>query len=317
MSETQLISTSDYALSERGDVWRDLMMNQFSGLNCDIYGNQKFFGHLDIRHAGDVTMINLEADPHKVIRTDKFARTSPTDYLKMIVPIKGQANVSQYGRDTSVQPGSWVIYDTSNSYEISNYEKANYLIIMLPRYRLVTGKLAREFMANSINASKGVSRLALSTIGKAWQELPYMDQNSSYGSGEIITQLIHLALTEFSGNKSILSTETLLKQHAKDTISQYIRNPKLNVEMLAELLGCSTRSLYSAFQNSDKTINQIIQEQRLTGCIHDFQAPHLSHLSITEIALSWGFNNPSYFSKLFRDFTGLQPRAFRNRLANN
>ena len=33
--------------------------------------------------------------------------------------------------------------------------------------------------------------------------------------------------------------------------------------------------------------------------------------SVTDIALSWGFGNPSHFSRLFRAHTGLSPSDYR------
>jgi len=32
---------------------------------------------------------------------------------------------------------------------------------------------------------------------------------------------------------------------------------------------------------------------------------------ITDIALSWGFNSPSHFSRVFREHTGKSPSEFR------
>ena len=41
----------------------------------------------------------------------------------------------------------------------------------------------------------------------------------------------------------------------------------------------------------------------------------LSMSAITGIALSWGFNNLSHFSRVFREHTGQSPSAFRQAAA--
>lgn len=314
MKPQNTISTNQYSPSDRSSVWRELIFNHFSGLECDVFDNNKFSGSLDIRQAGAVTLINLEADPHKVIRTDALSHKSNTDFLKMIIPISGSAFVGQYNKEAQIDPGNWVIYDTSKNYNIFNKTRANYLIVTLPRERLAVGCNTKQMMASSINGIKGVSQLALNTLNKTWQELPYMDDSGARGSGEILIQLIKLALDEFCGKDGGLSRDLELRNHAIDTINYYIRDPSLNVEFLTDLLGCSKRRLYGVFQNCDKTINQLIQEQRLASCAKDLQSKELEHLSITDIAMSWGFNNPSYFSKLFRLYTGQQPREYRNQM---
>ena len=45
--------------------------------------------------------------------------------------------------------------------------------------------------------------------------------------------------------------------------------------------------------------------------MRDLNNPALAPRTITDIALSWGFNNSAHFSRVFREHTGLSPRAFR------
>jgi AraC-like DNA-binding protein len=41
-----------------------------------------------------------------------------------------------------------------------------------------------------------------------------------------------------------------------------------------------------------------------------------SHLSISDIAFQWGFNNVSHFSRTFRAQFGIAPREWRERIAS-
>lgn len=80
---------------------------------------------------------------------------------------------------------------------------------------------------------------------------------------------------------------------------------------LAETLNISTRSLNRHLQKEGTSFREIsgrvqhqLARERLTS----------SHMSITEIALSLGFNDPSNFTRAFRDREGLSPRAFRRQV---
>ncbi|RZI70307.1 MAG: AraC family transcriptional regulator [Variovorax sp.] len=60
-----------------------------------------------------------------------------------------------------------------------------------------------------------------------------------------------------------------------------------------------------------ESIAAYIQRQRLQACIRDLQQAGPHARPITDIALSWGFGNPSHFSRVFRDHTGKSPTEFR------
>jgi len=49
----------------------------------------------------------------------------------------------------------------------------------------------------------------------------------------------------------------------------------------------------------------------LDACIRELQHPMAQTRPITDIALSWGFNNLSHFSRVFREHTGMSPSEFR------
>ena len=51
-----------------------------------------------------------------------------------------------------------------------------------------------------------------------------------------------------------------------------------------------------------------LRQRRLDRCRSDLEAARRTE-SITSIALRWGFNDPSHFSRLFRRRYGVAPRA--------
>ncbi|MFO0490710.1 MAG: helix-turn-helix transcriptional regulator, partial [Curvibacter sp.] len=66
-----------------------------------------------------------------------------------------------------------------------------------------------------------------------------------------------------------------------------------------------------AFSDETQTLAQYIQTLRLEACIRDLHHPMAQSRPITDIALSWGFNNASHFSRVFREHTGMSPSEFR------
>jgi AraC-like DNA-binding protein len=70
--------------------------------------------------------------------------------------------------------------------------------------------------------------------------------------------------------------------------------------------------LYNAFAGEGESIAACIQRLRLQACVRELQHGGPNARPITDIALSWGFGNPSHFSRVFRDHTGMSPTAFRH-----
>lgn len=311
MSPT-VLSTDPLAPAERPIAWREWMWRQFGGLESDLYGDTQFNGRVSTGQAGDVVLTHLEANRHRVIRSPQLARASDRDYLKIVAPLAGSAGVEQHGRETWVRAGHWAIYDTTQAYTVANPEWSEHLIVMLPRARLAQAGLhLAPLMARQAHGGMGISRVALQTLHSTYQELPHMGPAEAHGAGELVLQLVQLSLLELAGRHTAHSQREALRDRIRQTVAQHLRDPDLSVERLAQWLNCSKRHLHNAFADSSETLAASIQRQRLEACMRELRHPDQRCRSVTDIALSWGFGNPSHFSRLFRAHTGLSPSDYR------
>jgi AraC-like DNA-binding protein len=311
MATTTTLSTDVVAPRDRAPQWCEWVERHFGGLQSDLYGDTSFDGHIAASHAGDVILTRLEANRHRVLRTPSMARTSETAYLKIVAPWQGSATVQQQGREASARDGAWVIYDTTGAYEIGNPERVDHLIVMVPKEQIaardlrVDGAMARRLGAN------GISRVALETMRNTYLELPNMSQSAAQGAGELIKQLVRLSLLEAAGQETLVTQREALRDRIRGYVQQHLRDPALSVDGIARALNCSRRHLYNAFTGDGESIAAYIQRQRLDACIRDLQQAGPHARPITDIALSWGFGNPSHFSRVFRDHVGMSPSEFR------
>jgi AraC-like DNA-binding protein len=311
MAESTSMSTDVVAPRDRAPQWCEWVHKHFGGLHSDLYGDPDFDGHIAATRAGDVIMTRLEADRHRVLRTQSLVRTSEVAYLKIVAPWQGSATVQQQGRQACARDGAWVIYDTTGAYEIANPERVDHLIVMVPKEGLAErGQRFDGGMARQLGAS-GISRVALETMRNTYLELPHMSAAAAQGAGELIKQLVHLSLTELAGQETAVTQREALRDRIRGYVRQHLRDPALSVDAIARALNCSRRHLYNAFAGDGESIAAYIQRLRLQACVRDLQqgGPHAR--PITDIALSWGFGNPSHFSRVFRDHTGMSPSQFR------
>ncbi|KRH99563.1 helix-turn-helix domain-containing protein [Curvibacter sp. PAE-UM] len=312
MTHATAVTTDDYAPADRAPVWRDWVWKQFGGLESDLYGDTDFDGHIASARAGDLILTKLEANRHRVVRTRDMVRASEEGYLKIVAPMKGSAGVEQMGRQAWVTPGAWTIYDTTGSYSVANPERVEHLIVMLPKAQMIERGLRLEnLMARPVGGASGIARVALSTMRSTFQELPHMSADAARGAGELIAQLVRLSLIELSGQETQLTQREALKDRIRGYVALHLRDPDLTVDQIAVALNCSKRHLYNAFTDEDQTLASYIQGLRLEACIRELQHPMAQTRPITDIALSWGFNSPSHFSRVFREHTGKSPSEFR------
>ncbi|OYQ42352.1 DNA-binding protein [Rhodoferax sp. TH121] len=310
--QIQARSTDHFRPAERASVWRDWVWQQFDGLQSDLYGDTEFDGHLHTGQAGALRLTRLEANRHRVIRTMDMVRGSEEAYLKIVAPLRGRASVEQGGRQAWVSPGSWTVYDTTTSYLVANPERVEHLVVMIPRAELAGQGLRLEnVMARPVNGNSGIGRIALGTMRSTLEELPHMSADAARGAGELVTQLVRLSLVELAGQHTPLTQREAFKDRIRQHVALHLRDPALSVDQIATALNCSKRHLYNAFADEPHTLASYIQHLRLDACLRELQQVGPGARAITDIALHWGFNNPSHFSRVFRERTGQSPSEFR------
>lgn len=312
VSKPTPMSTDAVAPAERAAIWREWVWTHFGGLDSDLYGDTDFEGHMSASQAGDVVLTRLEANRHRVIKSDRQARAGERPYLKIVAPWRGSAGVQQSGREAWVRPGGWAIYDTTDAYAVANPEQVEHLIVMLPKAQLAERGLALEpLMARQIGGVSGIARVALETMRTTYQELPGMSESAARGAGEAIVELVRLSLLELAGRGDGRTQLEAFRDRIRVHIGRHLRDPDLSLDHIASAMNCSKRHLHKAFSAEDDTLAQYILRQRLQGCMRELGEAASAARTITEIAFSWGFNNTAHFSRVFREHTGQTPSAYR------
>jgi len=105
--------------------------------------------------------------------------------------------------------------------------------------------------------------------------------------------------------------QTALRYAVKSFIEANLAQPELSVAAVARAHGVSARYLRKLFDDEGTSPGRWIWDRRFARARADLADPTRTARSITEIAMSWGFNDLSHFSRGFRARFGRSPRAFR------
>ena len=311
-----MMNTDQVSPRDRIPYWSAWVNRLFRGLQCDLYGDTEFDGHMCSANAGDVILTRLESNRHRVMRSATQARGGDLGYLKIVAPFLGRAGVEQKGREAWVSPGEWSIYDTTDTYAVSNPQRVEHLIVMVPKANLAERGLAiDDLMARRLGGHGGIARVTLETMRSAWRELPNMSDDAAQRLGEVITQCVHLSLLDLAGRSTAVTQRGTLLERIRQHVAQHLGDPALSVDQIARALNCSRRHLYNAFADEPDGVAGYLLARRLVACRAAFDDPRLADRSITEVALAHGFSNMAHFSRVFRTRTGASPSEYRREKA--
>jgi AraC-like DNA-binding protein len=307
-----LLTTDAAPAHERVGYWGDLVQRSFGRLRSRTFGDDRFHGEIRRFQLGELRLCRLEASRHAVERTSGAAGSSDPGDLKMVVQRRGCSVFEQGGRRALLAPGSWSVYDTTQSYTVSNPEDVLQYVLLLPRARILEGAAGlRELLVRPLSGARGMGRVACETIGRALDAAPGADTRLAPELGEAILRQVRLALLEHAGMLPAASGRELLRERTAALISQRLHEPGLDIEAIAASLHCSKRALHKAFEDHDNSLHRFLWDSRLELARRRLEDPRESSRSITSILLGAGFTSAAHFSRMFRQHYGASPRDWR------
>lgn len=112
----------------------------------------------------------------------------------------------------------------------------------------------------------------------------------------------------------ITSVDQIFLKRTISIIEEHLGDEKFNVELFSKLVGMSRVSLYNKLKAlTNHSVQEFIFAIRLKRAA---QLLKESGMTVTEIAYSVGFKDPSHFSKLFKKQFGVSPKAYVNENLN-
>jgi len=103
-----------------------------------------------------------------------------------------------------------------------------------------------------------------------------------------------------------------LIRHAKEYIEQHYADPNLSLNELAAQANLSASHFSVVFsQETHQTFKEYLTEIRMTRAK---ELLRMTMLRSADIAYRVGYNDPHYFSSVFKKYTGLSPTEFRSQV---
>lgn len=308
------ISTAGIRVSERREFWESSASCLFGTVHLEMQRRDAFRGHFEYTSVADLILCRISSDvPHLAVCTGPAARPKHQAYLKAVLQTEGSSVLSQNGRTTPLRAGEWSVYDFEQPYNVTIPQRTGMCILLIPRERVLSGDFDLGNLAlRRFSGRRGLGKLIWSLALATFDQIPEIEERSSRDVADILSQMLRLALVDFSDGRALADTKDALRERVKLYISRHLGDPDLSIAKLADVARCSKRYLHMVFQPENISISDYILKLRLERCREDLRNPDYAQRSITDIAYSWGFNNSNHFSRCFKEEFGICPRHLRN-----
>ncbi len=308
--------TLDLPAGQRFDFWKAALAHAFVPLEVTRPGNgPDFRGRLDGYDLGALRVCEVRAEPHTALRTRRLVAAAPSGCYKLGLLLRGSAVLIQDGREATLTPGDFALYDTDRPYTLGFACEHRMLILVFPRDLLgMPGEHVARLTA---------TRLPGAQPGLAGLLPPFLTQVA-----DVMDQVGGRAAVRLSGNVLDLLTTVLAERLDRPDagadsahralmlqitafIEEHLGSPDLSPQLIAAAHHISLRQLHKLFYGSGTTVGGWIRQRRLERCGRDLRDPALAERPVAAIGARWGYPDPAHFSRLFKSAYGVGPRDYR------
>lgn len=310
---------ADWCEQQLSDHWFSLMRQHALGVCRIKHGGHSpqlvlpditaFRARLRAGCVGPLRFCHLETTPHGYIQ----GNSSPV-YDDDHVVILQLAGISRY-RDgdyhACLRPGGILLIGKTAALRIDHESNIEQLILPQPLARHDGLQLPRRSLT-LCQASAEMEQMVFRWVADACLNTSLDACEAIDDVANTLARLLDQVL-RFTGNSNHKRTlSRLTRKCIEDYIERNLSDPGLTVASIAAAFGCSVRTLHRAFGQSDgESLARHLWRMRVQACAAALRAHDAEVRSLTELALCWGFVNPTHFSSLFREIHGKSPSEYR------
>lgn len=174
---------------------------------------------------------------------------------------------------------------------------------------LTTQQVNVPLMTEELGAQ--VSPMSARLVAYCWSLAPYFNDPSQVNPGLLRLKVMELLFNVMDCSKNIFRQMLQLRQPVKVDVHRVVEDnytSPITLEELAYLSGRSLSSFKRDFQSIyGETPAKWIREKRLSKARQILQS---SRMSVADVAYSLGFENPTHFSRIFKERFGSSPISF-------
>ncbi len=296
------------------DGWRDTLREHFVALDvADPAADGPFSSDVRSTLVGHLSVAEVSSAPQSCVRSDRLVRDHPETYLQVGMLAHGRAVVEQDGRETVLEPGRFVVYETDRPFSWHFAEPWKLLVLTWPRHLVdLDADVSRSATARALGDDR-LGGIVARSLAETVLAPPEQAEVGRRLAGEL-SALVATTLGEHRDDETLsVPAAAGLRHSVAAHIADHIEDGDLSIEAIARAHYVSVRGLHRAFAGVDMTVGSLIRSLRLAHARQRLTDPHDADLSVTEIAHACGFADLPTFSRGFKIEYQESPSSYRRR----
>lgn len=309
-----ILSTANVGEIDRREWLQDIISREYTKVEVIPHANINIFNEMSL-YTLDKLGLSVVRSNALTIQRKKHEpyHVSQDNYLGVIL-LSGEYRLEQDGREVCLNPGDMTIYDATRPHQISCSRNFSKILITIPR-TMMRARLSgvEHCMALRIPGNLGIGAITANFIQSIVRETENMSDWGISALAEQSLDLFTLSLASLNSQSYTLSrSRSAALLSVKDFVERHLTDPMLDTAMVVTGTGFSARYINDLLNDNNTSLMRYILQRRLERCSKDLS--HLLHTNhnISEIALNWGFNDLSHFSRTFKQKYGCTPNQYRH-----
>lgn len=308
-------TTDSVPEQERETYWRAALRQLYPDLTAvEQLDTNPLHGRLVIRSFAGVQAGECQQNAVRLVGAGRDPAAGGCDIYNLVLQIHGVGHLSHAGRMVRRRFGEMTLMDTALLFEEIGLDNPHVLVWSLPRQLLEPMLIAPDLSVGfGIDGRHGIGALLLNLLQTTWREHGGLERPVQHRVQDAICRLAALAFSPTSNAHGAGRDHPrhASLQEACAYIETRLQDPLLSVDDVAEWLRLSRRRLEMLFEETGVGVAGWISRRRIEECQTMLADPAWRHLSITEVAFTWGFRDLSTFNRRFRAQCGAAPREVR------
>ncbi|QNE32391.1 helix-turn-helix domain-containing protein [Sphingomonas sp. NBWT7] len=300
--------TDAYKPSERHEAWANRHWPAI-GMLFQSRPTAAFFNHAMTFRLGALAITRSYMAAQRYTRRAIDIRRDDCDGLLIPVTLAGMQSGDTPKRPIVTRRGEMSLIDLSLP-EAHESTASHTILLAVPRAQA-------ERAGIDVRALHGVSVPAPATrmfrrhLVEICRLAPHLTRAQAETLETATIDLLAVALAMHGTGCALTprSIETAQKLAVRDLIARDLASPDLGVAKIMSAIGMSRTALYRLFEE-DGGVQAHIRQQRLARVRGELVAAHPRE-RIADIAARWGFDDPAYLSRIFRQRYGISPSDYR------
>jgi len=300
---------------ERFDYWHDVICRTYVHIDAEtLPSNGPFGAELVAADIGPVTFSRVQAEPHRVRRSDTLIESRPHETFMVSLMVRGAGILSQDGREAVLGTGDAALYDGSRPFSLALPNRFDMIVLQFAREALlqrcpVAERLTASCLPGDAPAVGPISSFVRSIQPVAVRE----DSTVARQVGTSMLDILAVTLAEQLGTEPAPGTQrTKYFLRACSYISTHVDDPSLDPPRIASAIGVSVRYLHLLFKENGTSVTKHVFGRRLARSHDDLVDATKAHMSITDIAHAHGFKSSAHFARKFADTYGVTASSLRS-----